>query len=285
MSNILEQAGISFVPINKNKTTNDYISDFCNFLNNIKTPIDIFEQVQINDLKFVYAAEYVVCVDATLNWEAKTTKVVDGDIIQSIDQDHTDCTVAATAPANTNELDALNNGFFVDSSYILMSLVQEITEDIKLIKENELGNEAIEFCQSNTADIENFDMKSIINTQINSRADEIYKNKYNDCHYEITAVDVNMSEPSIFSVLIPVLFVNYSYCGNVYHCIINAHSDKKSTLLNHKNIYIGTLPEDTSKEKGLFGKIKSAANKLKHKNQQKSVYESKFILEFEKYIK
>lgn len=285
MSNILEQTGISFVPINKNKTTNDYVSDFCSFLNNIKTPMDIFEQIQLNDIKFVYAAEYVTCVDVSLNWEAKTTKVVDGEILQAIDQAHADCTVAATAPANINELGNLNNGFFVDSAYILMSLVQEITEDIKLIKENELGNEAIEFCQSNTANIENFDMKTMINKQINNRAEEIYKNKYNDCHYEITAVDVNMSKPSIFSVLIPVLFVKYSYCGNVYHCIINAHSSEKSSLLNHKNIYVGTLPEDISKEKGLLGKIKSAANKLKHKNQQKSVYESKFISEFEKFIR
>ena len=284
MSNILEQKGITFVPIRKEKTLSDYSSEFCSFLNNIKTPLDIYEGVQIQNVKFIYAAEYAASLSATLDWEAQVTKSEQGEITQYLDSDHADCEIAATIPANIKELSELDKDFFVDENYILMSLVQDIIGEIKLIKDNEIDNNAIDFCKINSAELEEFDMNGLINQQINNRAEEIYKGRYKNCHYYINSVDVNMSEPTIFSVLVPILLIEYTYFGTNYHCFINAHSDAKASLLSHKGVFVGTLPEDTNKSKGLFGKIKSGAEKIKHKNQQKDAYQSRFVSEFQKYI-
>lgn len=285
MSNILEQSGISYVPINKEKTVINMVKDFCGFLNNAKTPIDIFECIQINDVKYSYAAEYVTCVDFTLDWEATVTKNLNGEMTNCLDKDHADCTVAVTVPANTNKLNELDKNFFVDSSYIMLALAQHITEDIKLIKENEIGKDALEFCLNNTSDIQNFDIKSMINEQINSRVDEICRERYKDYYYELNYANVNTTNENCFTVLVPILIVNYTYNGESYHCIINAHSNSKASIISHKGVYVGTLPKDKIKGKGLFGKIKSAADKIKHKNQQKKIYEQKYISIFQSFIK
>ena len=284
MSNILEQNGISFVPISKEKSINDYVSEFCSFLNNTKTPMDIFESAKIQNVKYIYAAEYVASLSVSLDWEAQVTKSEQGETTQFTDRGQADCEIAAAIPANIKELNELDKEFFVDEDYILVSFVQDITGETKLIKTNEINDDAIDFCRINSAEIEEFDMKALIDKQIDKRAEEIFKSHYENCYYSIETVDVNRSETTVFSVLVPILFVEYSYSGENYHCFINAHSNKKASLLSHKGVYVGTFPEDTNKSKGLFGKIKFAAEKIKHKNQQKDLYQSDFISQFQKHI-
>lgn len=275
---------VSYVPLNKEKTIKDFVKDFCSFLNNIKTPADIFEEIQINRVQFRYACEYAACVDFNLDWVAKVTKKEQDTYTQYYDRDHANSTVAVTIPANTNELSELDKKFFINSDYILLALAQEITNDIKLLKTSELDNEALDFCRKNTSDIENFDINSMINNQINLRAEEIYRTHYKECSYSIEAADLNMSETVYFSVLVPILYINYTYKQEEYHCYINAHTDSKASIINHKGIYTGTIPKDENKGKGLFCKIKSTAAKINHKNKQKKIYEQKFINIFENYL-
>jgi hypothetical protein len=73
MSNILDQNGVSFIPVNRKLTVGEIVDYFCDFLQKRKTPIDIYENTKILDFTLCYAPSYLVLGEFDFSWIAKLT--------------------------------------------------------------------------------------------------------------------------------------------------------------------------------------------------------------------
>lgn len=315
MSNILEQDGIMFIPVNRNLKVEDIVSRFFDFLQKRKTPADIYEEIKLHNLTLCYAAEYLAIGNFVFDWSAQltftnesTTKtemsagsgtaILNDIAIQekmgfwySAYHDGTDSytstttgtssqfdrgsgsgEVSAVLPGNVNELSGVSDKFFPTENEI-----SEILDVNAFLNEPEFGVDAVYECQRNTMDYENVGMESLLDEKTYSQANDIINSKYSGIQHSINDINIHPNSLNIYSVLIPVWRIDYSYNGLMYTCFVNAHIHGKTNLFGGSEQCSGYVPEDESKTKGLINKVKATKEKKNYKKSSRIQYENYWI--------
>jgi hypothetical protein len=310
MSNILDQNGVSFIPVNRKLTVGEIVNYFCDFLQKRKTPIDIYENTKILDFTLCYAPSYLVLGEFDFSWIAKLTfnnetsiktEMTPGSgtallneaeiqerfgFFRSMYNDGTDVYVtnanttssqmdkgvssggvSIIVPCNCNELSAIDDKF-----YPTVNEINSLLDTNNLLIESELGEDAIYDCMNNSVDFENSGAYSTLDSECSKYAENEISQRYKEFNYSLSNLDIQPKECTVYSVLIPIWRIDYSYNNNLYSCFVVAHSHGKSSLFGKSDKCCGTAPIDSTDAKGLFKKIKNSKDKKSYKKQQSEQY-------------
>lgn len=322
MSNVLDQNGMMFVPVNGNITAKDIVCRFFDFLQKGKTPLDIYEGIKLHSLTLCYAAEYLAIGGFAFEWTAKltltnetTTKTEmsagSGTAIRndmaiqdkmgfwySVYHDGTD-TYTSTTTGTSQQFDrGFDNGEVTavlpgnvnelsgvsDKFFPTENEINDMLDINALLKEPELEISALYECQNNTMDYENMGMESLLNQKAYDYANSIISKKYNGIQYSINDINIHPDPLRVYSVFIPIWKINYLYNGVMFTSFVNAHIYGKTNLFGGREQCCGNVPIDDVKTKGLINKIRASKDKKDYKKDSRIKYESDWIREIESLI-
>lgn len=272
MSNILNQNGIAFMPIDKQISPERVAKLFCDMLQKGKTPSDIFENVNIDNVTRCYAAEYFGLADYNFSCHAQIVSKNEAEDFHSGNPSPDFYTshdsIYAAKPANIGELALIHEKFFPEEYKL-----KELLSNGDLLPEPELDIEAVAFCSANTNDVEQCNITDNFYNKAYDQAEKAIMKYYENFWFQHSDIEIEFTDTQYYSVLIPVWKIDYSYSGQQFTCFVNGHSNSSTAILGHNNTYCGSFPEDGEKAKGLFGKLKAANDKRKYKDSQRSKYE------------
>ena len=320
MSNIFDTGGISIVPINRNLKVEDIVSRFFDFLQKRKTPADIYDGIQLHSLKPVYAAEYVAVGSFSFDWNAQLTFVDESTSRTKMDpgsgtaflnsvaiqermgffysmyHDGTDAydtettsthrqldrgasqgEVSTALPANVNELSGISDKFFLSDDEIF-----ELSNINALLKEPELGMDAVYECEANTQDVETVGIYDLLEQEMNNYAQQEANSSYDGIEHSVNNVHVYPRSAEVYAILIPVWKIDYSYGGYMYTAFVKAHIHGRTGMFGGQELCSGYAPADENKTKGIVNKVKASKEKKNYKAVSRNQAEQYWVNDIKK---